>query len=46
MFAFREITMPRLNKNQRLMAIGVLEAGLHHVDIAEHLGVSRGIITR
>ena len=43
---FREITMPRLNKNQRLIAIGMLEAGLRHVDVAEHLGVSRGTITR
>ena len=38
--------MPRLNKNQRLIAIGMLEAGLRHVDVAEHLGVSRGTITR
>ena len=43
---FREKTMPRLNKNQRLIAIGMLEAGLRHVDVAEHLGVSRGTITR
>ena len=38
--------MSRLNKNQRLIAIGMLEAGLHHVDVAEHLGVSRGTVTR
>ena len=40
-----EITMPRLNKYQRLIAIGMLEAGLCHVNVAEHLGVSRGTIT-
>ena len=33
--------MPRLNKNQRPIAVGMLEAGLRHVDVAEHLGVSR-----
>ena len=38
--------MLRLNKNQRRMAVGMLEAGLHHVDVAEHLGVSRGTVTR
>ena len=38
--------MPRLNKKQRLIAIGMLEAGLHHVDVAEHLGVPRGTIIR
>ena len=38
--------MPRLNKNQRLMAIKMIEAGLRHVDVAEHLGVSRGTIIR
>ena len=43
---FLEITMPQLNKNQRLIAIGMLEAGLCHVDIAECLGVSRGTVTR
>ena len=37
--------MPRLNKSQRVIAIGMLEAGLIHVDIAEHFGVSRGTIT-
>ena len=37
--------MSQLNKNQRLIAIGMLEAGLRHVDIAEHLGVSCGTIT-
>ena len=42
---FREI-MPRLNKNQRLIAIGMLEAGLNRIDVAEHLGVSYGTITR
>ena len=36
--------MPQLNKNQRLIAIGMLEAVLHHIDIAEHLGVSRDTI--
>ena len=34
--------MPRLNKNQRLIAIGMPETGLRQVDVAEHLGVSRG----
>ena len=29
--------MPRSNKNQRLLAIGKLEVGLRHVDVAEHL---------
>ena len=38
--------MPRLNKYQKQIAIGMLEAGLHHVDVAEHLGVSCGTITR
>ena len=38
--------MPRLNKNQRLIAIGMIVAGLHHVDVAEDIGVSRGTITR
>ena len=42
---FREITMPRLNINQRLMVIGMLAAGLRHVGVAEHLGVARGTIT-
>ena len=42
---FREITMPQLNKNQRLIAIGMLEAGLGHIDVPEHLGVSSGTIT-
>ena len=28
------------------MVIGMLEAGLRHVDVAEHWGVSRGTITR
>ena len=37
--------MPGLNKNQRLIAIGMLEADLRHVDVAEHLGVSHGTIT-
>ena len=37
--------MLQLNKNQRLIAIGMLEAGVHHVDVAEHLGVSHGTIT-
>ena len=38
--------MPRLNKNQRLITIGMLEASLHHVEVTEHLGVSRCTITR
>ena len=37
--------MPRLNKNQRLIASRTPEAGLRHVDVAEHLGVSRDTIT-
>ena len=41
---FREITMPQLNKNQRLIAIGILEAGICHFDVAEHLNVSCGTI--
>ena len=45
-FAFRETIMPRLNKNQRLIDIGMIEAGLCHVDVAEHLGVSCGTVTR
>ena len=28
------------------MAIGMLEAGLGHVDVAEHLDVSHGTVTR
>ena len=37
--------MPRLDKNQSLIVIGMLEAGICHVDVAEHLGVSRGTMT-
>ena len=36
--------MLRLNKNQRLIDIGMLQAGLRPIDIAEHLDVSRGNI--
>ena len=32
--------MQRLNKNQRIIAIGMLELGLRQVDVSEHLGVS------
>ena len=38
--------MPRFNINQILIGIGMTEAGLRHVDVAEHLGVLRGTITR
>ena len=44
-FAFREITMPRLKRNQRPIAVGMIEAGLRHVDVAEHLSVSHGTVT-
>ena len=37
--------MPQLNKNQRLISNGMLEAGLRHIDVAEHLGLSHGTIT-
>ena len=37
--------MPQLNKNQRLIAIGMLYDSLCHVDIAENLGVSYGTVT-
>ena len=37
--------MPRFNINQIPIAIGMTEAGLRHVDVAEHLGVLRGTIT-
>ena len=37
--------MPLLNKNQRLITIGMLETGLRHIDIAEHVGVSRDTIS-
>ena len=33
--------MPRLNQNQRLRAIGMLESGLRQVDVATHFGVTR-----
>ena len=36
--------MLRLNKYQKLIAIGMLEVGVHNIDIAEHLGMSHSII--
>ena len=45
MFAFSRNNMPQLNKNQRLIAIGMLAPGLCHVDVVEHLSVSYGTIT-
>ena len=38
--------MPRLNKEQRLRAIGMLEAGRRHSDVARHFGVSQVTISR
>ena len=38
--------MPRLNQNQRLRAIGMLESGRRHADVATQFGVSRVNVTR
>ena len=38
--------MPRLTKEQRLRAIGMLEAGRRHRDVAAHFGVARITVSR
>lgn len=38
--------MPRLSKEQCLRAVGMLEAGRRHSDVATHFGVSRVTISR
>lgn len=38
--------MPRLNQNQRMQAIGMVDAGLRHYDVANRFGVTRATITR
>ncbi|KAK3105855.1 hypothetical protein FSP39_007173 [Pinctada imbricata] len=38
--------MPRLNKEQRLRAVGMIEADRRHSDVASHFGVTRITILR
>ncbi len=38
--------MPRLNRNQRMRAIGMIDGGLRRRDVANRLGVTRITITR
>ena len=38
--------MPRLDQNQRHRAIGMVEAGRSHADVAAYFGVSRLTVTR
>lgn len=38
--------MPRLNQNQRMRAMGMVDAGLRHHDVANRLGVTRVTIAR
>ncbi|KAK3082687.1 hypothetical protein FSP39_002633 [Pinctada imbricata] len=38
--------MPRLNKEQRLRTVGMIEAGRRHSDVASHFGVTRITISR
>ena len=33
--------MPRLRQNERDRAVGMVQAGMRHIDVAEHFGVSR-----
>ena len=38
--------MPRLRQNERDRAVGMVQAGMRHIDVAAHFGVSRLTIVR
>ena len=42
---FLNSNMARLSQNQRLLAVGKVEAGLHQYDIAARFGVQRATIS-